>query len=82
MIRLTLTDEQAQLIAGASQPIDVVDSQGRALGKIAPTPQNQSDPGAISDADLAEIKRRMAADDGTRFTMPEMLEHLRTLASE
>ena len=82
MIRIVLSDEQAQLIAGASQPIDFVDSQGRALGQLAPTPHSPPSQEKLSDAELAEIGRRMANDDGTRYTLPEMLEHLRTLAPE
>jgi hypothetical protein len=31
---------------------------------------------------IAELKRRMAEDDGTRYTLSEVLERLRTLAPE
>ncbi len=36
----------------------------------------------LSDEEWAEINRRMAADDGTRYTTAEVLAYLRALAPE
>ena len=82
MTILTLSDDQARIVAGASTPVDVIDSHGRTIGKLAPVMPESSAAYAISDEELAEIKRRMANDDGTRYTTAEVLAYLRTLAPE
>jgi len=61
-------------------PVVVIDSQGRTIGKIAPVPLGP--PAGSSEEELAEIKRRMANDDGTRYTTAEVLAYLRSLAPE
>lgn len=80
MIRIVLTDEQAEAIAAASEPIDLVDGSGRMLGRMTPPPRHELTPEEA--AEIAEIKRRMACDDGTRRTTAEVLERLRALAPE
>jgi hypothetical protein len=82
MTQITVTDELARAIADAGPPILIVDSRGRELGQIMPIVQSAPAEAAISDAEWAEIKRRMAEDDGTRFTWAEVKEHLRSLAPE
>jgi hypothetical protein len=82
MTVLTLSDDQARLVAGASTPVVVIDSQGKTIGNLAPVPVESSATYPISSEELVELKRRMANDDGTRYTTAEVLAYLRTLAPE
>jgi hypothetical protein len=79
MIQITLSDEQTRLIIEASVPIVLVDSHGRTVGEVAPAAKAEA---KISDEEWAEIKRRMANDDGTRYSWAEVKERLRALAPE
>lgn len=78
MTIITLNDEQARLIGGANAPIVLVDPDGRQIG-TATALQPLSDD-ASEDEIIAEIKRRMAADDGQRYTHAEVMAQLRALA--
>ena len=49
------------------------------LFATSPAPAAQA---KISDKEWAEIQRRMANDDGTRYTHAEMMDRLRALAPE
>jgi hypothetical protein len=82
MTQITLSDELARQISEASAPIMLIDSHGRTLGQVAPVAANAQLEAKISDEEWAEIKRRMASDDGTRYTWAEVKEHLRSLAPE
>jgi hypothetical protein len=103
MVQITVSDELARQIAGASLPLVLVDSQGRELGQVAPldsqitegrwvpaerlkglfdAPPPSGGQARISDEEWTEIQRRMANDDGTRYTWAEVREHLRSLAPE
>ena len=82
MIQITVSDVQARVITESSPPFVVVDPQGKPLGQITPVdPQTAAGPG-ISAEEWAEIKRRMANDDGTRYTLAEIMERVRALAPE
>ena len=75
MIQITVSDEQARVIAEASPPIIIVDSHGRALGQLAPVdPETAAQPGISAD-DWAEIKRRKQ-NPGEYFTLQQIKEHL------
>jgi hypothetical protein len=80
MTLVTLSDEQVKLIGEATSPIMLVNSAGRKVGKVTPLNVPPSD--ATEMEVVAEIRRRMAEDDGTRFTHSEVMDHLRTLASQ
>jgi hypothetical protein len=82
MVQITVSDDLARQIASGPLPIVLVDSQGNALGQIRPVVATGSDDASISEEELAEIKRRMADDDGTRYTTAQLLDHLRALAPE
>jgi hypothetical protein len=75
MIRIVLNDEQARQIVGASQPIEVVDAQGRALGQIAPVSTPQSMRETISEDELAEVKQRMQS-PGEYSTLQQIKDRL------
>jgi len=82
MVQITVNDELARQIAGAQFPIVLVDERGRELAKLGPVDQDPSGQATMSDNEWAEIKRRMATDNGVRYTTAEVLEHLRTLAHQ
>lgn len=79
MTVVTLSTEQLRLIGEATSPIVLVDSQGREIGQITHLVQ----PSDSSEEEVvAEIKRRMATDDGARLTHAEVVAHLRALTPE
>jgi hypothetical protein len=80
MTVIILSDEQARLIGEANTPIVLVDSSGRQVGEAKAC--SSLPPDATEEEVVAEIKRRMAADDGRRFTHTEVMNHLRSLAPE
>lgn len=82
MTVINVSDEQARLIGEATSPIVLVDSTGREVGTVAPTFADPLGPDASEEEVVAEIKRRMANDDGQRFTHASVMTHLRTLAPE
>jgi hypothetical protein len=81
MTQITLSDDQTRQLSEASAPIVFVDSRGRKLGELSSVNRSTSED-TISDEELAEIKRRMANDDGTRYTTAQVLQYLRDLAPE
>ena len=80
MVQITVNDELARAIVEAGTAAILVDSMGRALAHV--TPIDHTGPIGMTDEHLAELERVMAEDDGTRFTWPQVLEHLRSLAAE
>jgi hypothetical protein len=82
MVQITVSDELAHKIASGPLPIVLVDSRGNTLGQVRPVAALASVDASISEEELAEIKRRMAEDDGARFTTAQLLDHLRALAPE
>jgi hypothetical protein len=82
MIQIAVSDVEAQAICESATPVVVVDPQGKPLGQITPVdPQIAAQPGIPAER-LAEIKRRMANDDGSRYTLSEIMERVRALAPE
>ena len=82
MIQIAVSDVEARAISESSSPVVVVDSHGKPLGQITPVdPKTAAQPG-ISAENWAEIKHRMANDDGTRYTLAEIMERVRALAPE
>ena len=80
MTVVTLSTEQLRQIGEATtSPIVLVDPQGREVGQIT---QLVQPPDSTEEDVVAEIKRRMAADDGTRMTHAEVMGHLRALMPE
>jgi hypothetical protein len=84
MTQMTVSDEQARLIAQASFPIIVVDSHGRQLGQISPVTSAKADVESSID-DWAEAKRQIEIynrQGGSFYTTKEVLEHLTSLEKE
>jgi hypothetical protein len=80
MTLITVSDETARLIGEATAPVVLVDSKGQRVARV--TKLNVLPLDASEEAVVAEIKRRMAEDDGTRLTHAEVMAHLRALAPE
>jgi hypothetical protein len=80
MVQITVNDEIVRAIVDAGPAAILVDSSGRAVAHV--TPIEHTGPIGITDAHLAELERLRAEDDGTRYTWPQVLEHLRSLAPE
>lgn len=60
MIRIVLTEEQMQAIAGVDEPIDLFAPSGRMIGRVSSQIVVPPSEPKLSPAQLAEIKRRMA----------------------
>ncbi len=82
MNQITVTDEFAQAIAQAGSFVMLVDSKGRTIGQVMPVDSDDEGLLGMTDEHLTELKRRMADDDGTRYTWAEVKEHLRALTQE
>ena len=72
MPHITLTEEQARIIAAATEPVILRDGQGEMIGVI---------PHPWSEAELTEAKRRLGS-TAPRHTTAEVIEHLRSLGVE
>jgi hypothetical protein len=82
MIQIAVSDIEALAISESPTPVVVVNSQGRPLGQIAPVdPETVAQPGIPAER-WVEIKRRMANDDGTRYTLAEIMERVRARVPE
>ena len=69
MTRITLNDEQMNVIRQANSPVEVCDSHGMVLGTVDPE---------RSPEFIAEMKRRAAA-PGPRYTGAQVQRHLQAL---
>mgnify|MGYP001293431903 CR=1 FL=1 len=82
MIRIVLSDEQADLLSRASEPVNVVDSSGRDLGKLVPAQPSAIESSPILDPDVAQALQRMEDarnGRGVFYTTREVLDHLQSL---
>jgi hypothetical protein len=86
MTSIVLSDEQAQLLQGASPPVVFVDSNGKKLAEIAAPASRTSDGNCPTDDEfLAEALRRreQARREGMQgSTTQEVLARLRALRPE
>lgn len=80
MTVVTLSDEQTRVIGEATSPIVLVDPQGCEVATA--THINILPADASEEEVVAEIYRRMATDDGQRFSHAEVMAHLRSLAPQ
>ncbi len=69
MTRIVLTDEQAKVVAAATEPVPVCDARGNVLGFLNPV---------WTEEDIAEAKKALAA-GGPWYTTEQVLAHLRSL---
>lgn len=80
MVQITVDEELARAIVEAGPGALLVDLCGRPLARVSPV--EQVAPIGMTDVHLAELERRMASDDGTRYTWAEVQQHLHSLAPE
>jgi len=71
MTHIVIDDEQARLIAGTRERVEIRDQNGNCLGYFLPE---------FSDADIALAKARRDSDEPRKSTA-EVLEHLRSLSN-
>jgi hypothetical protein len=70
MPHIVLSEEQAEVVACAVEPVEVRDSRGKVVATIDRS---------HSPWDVAEAKRRLASDQ-PRFTSAQVREHMNRLA--
>jgi hypothetical protein len=80
MVQIQITDELADAIAKIGTVAVLVDSGGRAIGHV--TPLERSGPIGMTEEHVAELQRRMANDDGTRYKFSDIIDRLRAMAPE
>ena len=74
MTRVVLTENQAEAIAAAVDPIALVDPSGRTVGRLAPPDAGTTQTLQMSKKELAELKQKMEElhSGGTSFTVEEV----------
>ena len=77
MIRIVLNEEQTKAITGVSEPIDLVDSSGRMLGRMTPTPPESDQTLEMTPEELSDLKRRTES-PGPGAATKELLERLQS----
>ncbi|HEX6963178.1 MAG TPA: hypothetical protein VF175_15030 [Lacipirellula sp.] len=76
MTIITLSDDQARILAGSPSPVIVMDPQGRPVGQIAPVRSTSRS----EEEEIAEAKRRMADDNGQGRELRDIIQDLRRIA--
>lgn len=69
MPQIVVDEQQARIIAEASETVEICDRQGRHLGYVAH---------GFTDEDIATARKRFASDE-PRYSTQEVLNHLRSL---
>jgi hypothetical protein len=82
MVQVTIPDDVARAISDAGSFVALVDGTGRTIGHVAPAGAKLSGPIGMTDEHIAELKRRMAEDDGTRHVLSDVITRLRSAAPE
>ncbi len=66
MSHIVVDDQQARLIAEATENVEIRDRQGRHIGYVAH---------GFSNEDIAVARRRLASGE-PRYTTPQVVDHL------
>ena len=77
MVQITVNDDLARAISQAGAVCQLSILSGQAVAHVTPVDPMSRPPSGMTPKHLAEIERRMAEDDGTRYSWPEVIEHLR-----
>ena len=74
MPRIVLTENQAEAIAAAVGPVDLVDSSGRTVGRVDPPDAANTQTLQMSKKELARLKQQMEEQHSgdTSFTVEEV----------
>jgi hypothetical protein len=78
MQELTVSSDQAKFIIEAGAPLVVVDESGHMLGHLTPASGSGKRRIQLSDADRAEIKRRMQS-SAPGLSTEQVLNYLHSL---
>ena len=79
MTFITISDEQARVIADSTGPIVFVDVTGREVGKLEPIARSANSELSISADELADLRNRMNS-PGPGKTTKDLLDHLKSIA--
>jgi hypothetical protein len=82
MVEIPISAETARAIIDAGSFAVLVDPSGQKVGKVAPFAESQRGPIGMTEEHIAELRRRIAEDDGVRYTWAEVKEHLQSLVKE
>lgn len=82
MVEIPISAETARAIINAGSFAVLVDPSGKRVGQVAPVTESQQGPIGMTEEHIAELKRRMAEDDGTRYVFSDVIARLRALAPE
>lgn len=69
---ITVDDEQARIVSGVFEDVEIRDRQGRCLGYVTH---------GFTEEDIAIAKQRLASDK-PRYTTKQVLEYLQSLERE
>jgi hypothetical protein len=69
MPHIVINEEQARIIAGATEGVEIRDPQGRHMGYVAH---------GFTEDDIAIARQRCTSDE-PRYTTPEVMDHLKSL---
>lgn len=72
MTHIVVDDDQAKLIMGCAESIEIRDRNGKHLGYVAH---------GFSDEDIAIAKNRAASDE-PRYTTRQVIDHLQSLGQQ
>ena len=72
MQHIVVNDEQAQIIAGATEGIEIRDKDGRHLGYVAH---------GFTEEDISIARQRLESDE-RRYKTSEVMDHLKSLENK
>ena len=81
MVQISVSDDLARAIENAGPCVMLVDSSGQMIGQVTPV-KSKAGPIGMTEEHVAELKRRMAEDDGTRYPFTEAIQRVQALAQE
>ena len=82
MVEISISDEIARAIINAGSFAVLVDQRGQKVGRVAPCDELPSGTIGMTEEHIEELKRRIAEDDGVRYTFSEVIARLRAVAPE
>ncbi|HEX6986421.1 MAG TPA: hypothetical protein VF170_13645 [Planctomycetaceae bacterium] len=78
MPHIILDDEQAKILAGARDAVELRDRRGRSLGVVTPSAAAET---GFTEEEIAEALRRSRSNE-PRYTTQQVLDHLASLERE
>ena len=78
MTTIAVPRSLAEALGKATEPVRLVDDQGKVLGSFAPAEVTRSGADELTPEELAELKRRISS-PGPWYTTDEVLAYLQSL---